>query len=294
VRGAPSRTQSPHLPSGNGRFGPRHPASALGIALAGAALSSCWPTPPPPLPPPIRGGASTTSAAAEDAPATPGSPSPPAPSRGGGSPPLVPAGSSAAPERARQDRAALLPQRCTAAPERAETPPPSEPGRELCAYYRGCPGASPTRSLRRCPPATQTVAVRDLRDEGGARRVGSPIAVRGVAVIWHHPKLSSFLSRRPRQTATCPETVGVLTLASDGRDACIATNLTLPESLLCRGDTTDVCCHANPALPKQGTVAVAVGMYLGTSPLWPEGEVDDIAVEYFCTLPNPSGGKHQP
>jgi hypothetical protein len=121
--------------------------------------------------------------------------------------------------------------------------------------------------------------------------VGARIAVQGVALRaestepWTHwpPMLDE-------RTGRCRPSARRLTLVSEAAEGCVGVNLTLPDALHCHGDPTDVCCHANPALPKQGTVAVAVGMYLGTSPLWPEGEVDDIAVEYFCTLPSQSVG----
>lgn len=174
---------------------------------------------------------------------------------------------------------------CEPVLDRPRTPPPRE-GHRHCTYYEGCPSPRETPRIQPCAPALDIVGVRELRAEGGRRALGSPIAVRGFPVIG--PYLVSILGRDDpagREDGKCAPERGKFVLAADVGEPCLCTHLVLPETLWCIGDHTDRCCHANAALPAEGTIAVAVGTYLGPARVVPTGEADDIAVEYFCTLP---------
>lgn len=275
-------------------------AGLFGVPLAGLLAVSCQPTPPATpvttstvLPAPTPGGAPGGTSASPDAPDATTASAGAAPAASASAVPATSA-SPAASVRPPGDRTALAPLQCAITPERPDTPPP-ESGHHECAYYRACPDQPRGPRIRRCSPRLKPVDVRDLRAEHRSRAVGSPIAVRGVTVMATPRVLSS--DETPAAgfgNGRCLPIASALTLAADSPGACLAVNLSGPDSLRCHGDVTDRCCHENPALPKQGTVAVAVGMYLGTSPVWPDGEVDDIAVDYFCTLSAPPGGTHQP
>ena len=140
--------------------------------------------------------------------------------------------------------------------------------------------------MRACPADVQPVGVRELRAEGGKRAVGSPIAVRGVAIL--HLMLVPSGSEGPPEGSPdgkCHRYLRSFTLATENGDPCLSMMIDTPDHLNCRGDRTDTCCSANPALPRQGSVAVAVGRYRGTLNFAEAQEADRIEVDYFCTPP---------
>jgi hypothetical protein len=176
---------------------------------------------------------------------------------------------------------------CTPWRERAASPPPRESHGE-CAYYRGCPKQEWGAPIQPCAPELEIIGARELRAEGGHRQVGSPIAVRGLAFLVTPVVVGRKIdtSGAVAVDSVCGFRKTRFTLAADESFPCQCVHLTLPDSLVCVGDTTDHCCHANPALPAHGALVVAVGTYLGPARIEPVGgQGDDVAVEYFCTLP---------
>lgn len=175
---------------------------------------------------------------------------------------------------------------CTPLAER-RLPKPPLPGHRNCALYRGCPRLPGARPLAPCQHDLAIVSVRDLRGEGGTRAPGSAVAVRGLAKI--KTMLESATFAPPAEgyaNGKCARREKYLILSTEDEGPCLSVAIEdTPDALLCVGDRTDSCCAANPALPKQGEVAVAVGTYVGTGRIYPEGEGDTIKIDHFCSLP---------
>jgi hypothetical protein len=256
-------------------------AKSVGWVCTLALLLSCHPKPPPAAPAPDV--AEAASPPTETAALERGATTPPAPAA---------AASTPAPGASGHVIPAWEVAFCHPNPERTSRPP-RRPGGENCALLRGCPKRAWAPRIRSCPAGLEVIGLRQLRTERGARAIGSPIAVRGRPVTPPHLVFRK-LDSPPRDTDPCEEFASAMMLAADSGEPCLAAHLTLPESLHCVGDWSDTCCHANPALPQQGSLAVAVGTYAGPGLVVPAGEADDIAVEYFCTLPTERDGRDTP
>ncbi len=98
-----------------------------------------------------------------------------------------------------------------------------------------------------------------------------------------------------RADGRCTRLSRFLVLSTEDEGPCLSVAVEdTPDALLCIGDRTDACCSANPALPKQGDIAVAVGTYVGPGRVYPEGEGDTIKIDHFCTLPPTTSAKRTP
>lgn len=139
------------------------------------------------------------------------------------------------------------------------------------------------------------MGVRELRAEGGTRAEGSPIAVRGVAIL----ELALTSSRPPPEgnaDGTCSRWWRGFTLATEGGEPCFSllARGVRSDRLMCMGDHTETCCAANRSLPKQGDIAVAVGTYLRPMVAFDTEEVDQIEIDYFCSPGRAVGSATKP
>lgn len=175
----------------------------------------------------------------------------------------------------------------TTIPERPAAPP----DRKIfgkCAYYAGCPKAAPSTAIPVCPPDLEVVSVRQLRSEGGRRKQGSPIAIRGRAQ-WQ-ARLRGLVGLTEPGTIhvgppPCEVGPAVLYLASDDTGPCLFAGAALTTNagaLGCHGDITDRCCRTNPGFPALDSVVVAIGSYGGTGSLLGGDRVDQLVLESYC------------
>lgn len=173
---------------------------------------------------------------------------------------------------------------CPRTQERTSPPPPR--AQQDCAYFRGCERRVRSRPVEKCSPDLETVTIRDLRAEGGARAEGTPIAVRGAFT------LKPVLEKGEGLPMCHPRTWHAMLSSPEPTD-CISAVLDIdnvPSPFTCMGDGSDRCCRANPNLPPLGADTVVLGRYRGLGNTQ-HADIDILWIDRFCDPTPAAPGK---